>query len=138
MSNCYCRFNCTLFAVIVSVIIGIVAALLNITAAITVTPAFLWVLFGIAVVYLAVTLLASSFARGLGLRDCVCRILNFLFAGILGTILSAVILLGITFAATSVLGAIISGLLLAFFTLTITTVACLAYCLSNCTDACDF
>ena len=134
MSNCSCRFNCTLFAVIVSVIIGIVAALLNITALITVTPAFLWVLFGIAVVYLAVTLLASAFARGLGLRECVCRILNFLFAGILGTILTAVILLGITFAATSILGAVIVGLLLAFFTLMIVTTTCLIKCILGCEE----
>ena len=134
MSNCFCRFNCTLFAIIVSVIAGIVAALLNITAVITVTPAFLWVLFGIAVVYLAITLLASSFARGLGIRNCVCSILNVLFTGILGTILTAVILLGITFAATSILGAIFVGLLLGFFVLTIVTTTCLVKCILGCDE----
>ncbi len=134
MTNCTCRFNCTLFAVIAAVIVGIIGALLNITAVITVTPAFLWVLFGIAVVYLAVTLLASAFARGLGIRDCVCRILNVLFTGILGTILTSVILLGITFAATSILGAVIVGLLLGFFTLTIISTTCLIKCILGCDE----
>ncbi len=134
MNNCSCRFNCTLFAVIASVIIGIIGALLNITAVITVTPAFLWVLFGIAVVYLAITLLASAFARGLGIRNCVCRILNTLFTGILGTILTSVILLGITFAATSILGAVIVGLLLGFFALTIITTTCLIKCILGCDE----
>ena len=57
---CNCKLNCVGLAVIASIIIGIVTAMLRITAVITVTPAFLWVLFGIAVVYLAIVLLASS------------------------------------------------------------------------------
>ena len=62
MSNndCSCRNNsCTTLALIISIVVGIITAFLRITAAITVTPAFLWTVFGIAVVYLAVVLLAS-------------------------------------------------------------------------------
>ena len=61
MSNndCSCKSTCTTVALIVSIAVGIIAAFLRITAAITVTPAFLWVVFGIAVVYLAVVLLTT-------------------------------------------------------------------------------
>ena len=56
-----CRVSCSVFAVVASLIIGIITAFLRITAVISLTPAFLWVLLGISVVYLAVTLIAASF-----------------------------------------------------------------------------
>lgn len=126
--------NCVNLAVIVSVIIGIVTALLRITAAITVTPAFLWVVLGIAVVYLAVALATAPWLRGTpaccGVRPSV----SALLIGILGTILLSIVLLGITFAATSVLGAIITGLLALFFSLTIITTACVVKQTVNCNN----
>lgn len=135
MSNSYCdcKKSCTLFAVAASIIIGIVTFILQFTATITVTPAFLWALLGTAVVYLLVTPVTVYFARSAGGRSCVCPAVTALIWGILGTILTAVILLGIGFAATSIIGAIITGLLLAFFTLIVTSVACIIKCISGCT-----
>ncbi len=130
-TNCGCRNYCTLFAVVASVIIGFITALLRITAVITVTPAFLWVLFGIAVVYLAVALLKTDSGSDNYASRCVCSALRVLLVGILGTILTSVILLGIEFAATSILGAIITGALLLFFSLAITSTACLVRCNCN-------
>ena len=128
--TCGRRNNCTILAIIASAIIGVIAALLTITATITVTPAFLWVVFGIAVVYLAVLLMVTSFsgANCQAIRTAI----NTLLVGILGTVLFAVVLLAITFAATSVLGAIIVGLLLFFFALTITATACLVKAYTEC------
>lgn len=134
MFNCNCKFNCVGLAVIASIIVGIVTAMLRITAVITVTPAFLWVLFGIAVVYLAVLLIVSAVFRGYGGRSCVCMNLPAILAGILGTILTAVILLAITFEATSIIGAIITGALLFFFSLILTATACLVKCIAGCSD----
>ena len=51
--SCSCRNSCGALAIIASIIIGVVATVLRITAVITVTPAFLWTTFGIAVGYLA-------------------------------------------------------------------------------------
>jgi len=133
-NDCGCRRDCTLLAIIASIIIGVVTAFLRFAAVITVTPAFLWVLFGIAVVYLALTPISVSIIRGYGTACCICRVLPVLLTGILGTILTAVILLGITFAATSIIGAIITGLLLLFFTLTVVSVGCLANCAARCND----
>ncbi|MBQ7970936.1 MAG: hypothetical protein IJ294_01110 [Clostridia bacterium] len=121
--NCDCRCNCTPLAFVASLIIGVVAAFLQITAVITVTPAFLWVLFGVAVGFLAIGVLSSCCNRCGG--ECSCNALSGLLVGALGTVLIAVILLGVTFAATSVVGAIFTGLLLFFFAFLLSSAACL-------------
>ncbi len=132
-NSCSCTCSCVTLAAIASFIIGIIAAALTFTATITITPAFLWVALGIAVVYLAV-LLASS--GTLSRRACICSTVTAVLTGILGTALSAVILLGVGFAATSILGAIIAGVLLFFLSLTLTTTACLIKCNLGCNE-CD-
>lgn len=133
-NSCYCKCSCITLAAIASFIIGIIAAALTFTATITITPAFLWVALGIAVVYLAVLLASSS---ALPKRGCICSTAGALLTGILGTALSAVILLGVGFAATSILGAIIAGILLFFLSLTLTTTACLIKCALGCDDCND-
>ena len=130
--NCGKRRECSGIALIASLIIGIIAAFLQITTVITLTPLFSIVAFGIAIVYLAVTLLATSLSRGIAECNGCCTSLNAVLIGILGTILFSVILLAVTFAATSVIGAIVVGALFFFFSLLITTTACLAKCLASC------
>lgn len=127
-NNCSCKCDCTGISVVASIIVGIIAAFLRITGAITVTDTFLWVALGIAVVYLAVLLLTTALRR----TNACCAPLSAVLIGILGTILFAVILLAITFAATSVSGAVITGLLLAFSSLIFTATACLIRCISEC------
>ncbi|MBO5407807.1 MAG: hypothetical protein J6A61_00145 [Clostridia bacterium] len=134
MFNCNCKFNCVGVAIIASIIVGIVTAMLRITAVITVTPAFLWVLFGIAVVYLGVLLITSTLLRSTGNCNCVCFNLPAILVGILGTVLTSVILLAITFAATSIIGAIITGALLFFFSLILTATTCLVKCIAGCVN----
>lgn len=127
----YCRDReCLIFAIAASIVVAIVAAVLQFTAIITVAPVFYWVLFGIAVGYLAVVLVVSALGCNSCTRYCFGKVLTALLAGILGTILFAVILLGVGFAATSVLGAIFLGLLVGSFALTVTTTACLISCVA--------
>ncbi len=128
-----CKPSCVFIAVVVSLILGIITAFLTITGAIALTPAFLWVLLGIAVVYLGVTLVASALSRN-ECCDGLCAIVSALLLGILGTVLLSIVLLAITFAATSVIGAILTGALLFFFFLTVTSTACLVRCFFNCND----
>jgi len=132
-SNCNCQRSgnslCTLLAFGISAIIGVITTLLVITATITVTPAFLWVLLGIAVVYLAVNLIVASTFKCRNKCRCAGTPLTLILVGILGTILLSIVLLAITFPATSVIGAIIVGLLLFFFFLFITATTCLIRCL---------
>ncbi len=132
---CNCKFDCVALSVIASIIIGVIGVALTFTGTITVTPAFLWVTLGIAVTYLAVLLVASAISRSSGISGCPCRVLPAIFTGIFGTALASLVLLGVTFAATSFIGALITGALLAFLTLAITSTACLIQCFAGC--SCD-
>ncbi len=132
LCNCNCKCSCTLAAIIASVIIGVVAAFLQITGVITVAPVFLWVVFGIAVVYLGVLVVATALARRTEETGCVCSALNTLLIGILGAILFALVLLAVGIVATSILSAILVGILLFFFTLTLASSACLVRSLAAC------
>ena len=132
--NSGCKWDCLGLSIVASIIVGIITAFLVFSATITLTPAFLWVTLGIAVVYLAVAFLALALSRNIGYKSCVCPILSVLLVGILGTILLSLVLLGVTFAATSVLGAIISGALLGFLALILTETACLVKCLASCDE----
>ena len=130
-TNCSCKCSCTLLVLIASIIIGIVAAVLRITAVITVTPAFLWTLFGISVGYLLLTQITSVFIRDC--TECIRENLSATLLGALATALLSVVLLGVTFAATSIIGAILTGLLLFAFSFTLGSSACLTKCLA-CSD----
>ena len=130
--GCGNKRDCTGIALVASLIIGIIAAFLQITAVFTLTPIFSIVAFGIAVVYLAVVLLAAASTQRNQSCNLCCTPLTALLFGIAGTILVAVILLLITFAATSVIGAIFVGALFFFFSLTISSTLCFVRCLLNC------
>ena len=122
---CDNRQSCVGLAVIVSAILGVIAAFLRITAVITETAAFLWVALGIAVVYLAILLATSACRPKVPSCRCGNTALTAVLAGILGTALISTILLAISFAATSIIGAILVGLLILFLSLTISATACL-------------
>ena len=130
--NCNCRCTCTAWAVIASAVIGVLTAFLQITGVITVTPAFLWVAFGIAVVYLGILVVAAALAGCPERSACRCTALNALLTGILGTILLSLILLSVGIVATSVISAILVGLLLFFLTLMLSSSACYVRVLSGC------
>ncbi len=133
--NCGCNRNlCVTLAIFASIVIGFITAILTITATIAVAPAFLWVTGGIAVVFLALLLGISPELKETGERGCICNILPVFITGVLGTILTSVVLLAITFAATSVIGAIITGALLLFFSLLIISTTCLIKCIIGCNE----
>lgn len=132
MKLCNCKCNCTAAALIVSTVIGVLTAFLQITGVITVAPVFLWVVFGIAIGYLAVLAVTAALQRRREQTACTCAGVNGLLAGILGSILLAVVLLAVGIVATSVVSAILVGLLLFFFTLTVTATACYVRTLTDC------
>ncbi len=125
-NNCDCRNDCLIFSLAAAILVGVITAILRFTAIITVTPAFLWATFGIAVVYLALLLVTSLVTNDFETAQCSrCRVLTTLLLSLLGTILFSVILLAVTFAATSSVGALLNGILLGFFTLALASSACL-------------
>ncbi|MBQ8001981.1 MAG: hypothetical protein IJ297_00890 [Clostridia bacterium] len=131
MNNCSCRPNCIGIAVLASIVIGIIAGFLTVSGMLTVSTPFLWALFAVAVIGLGVILTLSVLSGARALR-CICNAISLLLTGILGTLLTAVILLVIDIATASIAGAIITGLLFLFFTLLITTAACLVRCIADC------
>ena len=133
LCNCNCKCKCLLAAIFISAVLGIVTAFLQITGTITVTTTFLWVVFGIAVVYLGVLVVASVLARRNQSTPCLCTMLNTLLTGALGSILFSTVLLAVGIVATSVVSAILVGLLLASFALLITGSACLVRIANDCT-----
>ena len=130
--NCESKINCTGIAFITSLIIGIIAAFLQITAVIAIPPILLGSAIIVALVFLLVILIAVSLTQ----TSCraLCSVVSVLLLGILGSILFAAILLIIDIAATSVIGAILVGLLVFSFSLFILTTACLIKCIANCND----
>lgn len=133
--SCSCKNNCVLAALIVSFVVGVITAFLQITAAITVTPVFLLVAAGIAVVYLGILLAVAAPERRAERCPCLCTALNAVLLGILGTLLFAGILLAFGIVATSVITAILVGLLVASLSLTLTGSACLVRCRADCEAA---
>lgn len=123
-SNCVYNFSCRALALVASIIIGIVTGFLTYSATIAITTIFLWVFFGIALLFL----FTEYFAFYINSTTCTYSLSTQLLVGILGTILTTLVLLAIDFAATSIIGAIVTGLLLFFFTLTLFTVACKIRC----------
>lgn len=127
-----CRRDCNGLAVISALLLGIIAAFLQITAVIAVTPAFLWVGLGIAVGYLGILLATALLSRRTDCKPCICNGIRTVLPGILGSILFAAVLLAVGIVATSVVSAILIGLLVAFLTLTFVGSACLVLCLVDC------
>ncbi len=132
--NCDCKCNCTIAAVIASAVIGVVAAFLQITGVILVTPVFLWVVLGVAVVYLAVLLGTAGLSQNCDGCVCRCTALGALLIGILGSVLFSIVLLAVGIVAASVVSAILVALLIASFSLVITSSACFVRCLADCGD----
>ena len=132
MTLCNCKCSCTLFAAAASLILGIIAAFLQITGTITVTVTLLWVLAGVSVAYLGILLLTSGVQQNCSRCGCLCSALNTLLIGALGTILFAAILLAIGIVATSVISAILVGLLTASFALLIISNVCVIRYLFDC------
>lgn len=130
--NCNCRCNCTVAAIVISAIIGVIAIFLQITAVITLAPVFLWVAFGIAVLYLGVLTVAAALAEQAERRSCICSALNTLLVSILGTIALSAVLVVVGITATSILSAILVGLLLFFLSLVLASTVCLIRYLADC------
>lgn len=128
--DCNCKPGCTGIAVIVSLVVGVVVAFLQITGVLLLTPLILWVLFAVAAVYLATTLLAAFFARNWSL--CACSALSAFLTGVLGSVLLSAVLLTAGVIPAGILGAVVTGLAALFFTLMVTSAACLIRCLTRC------
>ncbi|MGN1194407.1 MAG: hypothetical protein ACI4SB_02895 [Acutalibacteraceae bacterium] len=134
LNDCDCKFRCvcTVYAIISSIILGLVAAVLSVCRVICFKPVFFWFLLVISIVYLAVLIIAAVLKKDERQCKCKCQILNTLLAGILGTVAISILLLGIGHCIPCGLSAVLIGVLIAFFSLTVTSTACLVKLLTMC------
>lgn len=130
--SCGCRWSCTAVAVVISVILGVIAAFLQFAGVIAVAATLLGVVFTVAVGYLAVLLVAVALLRRRETERCLCGSVRTVLTGILGTVLFSSVLLVVDVVATSVIGAILVGLLVLFFALLLTGTACFVQCITGC------
>ncbi len=130
--DCNTRVDCAFLAIAAAVIVGIVAAIAQFTAIVTFATVFYIVAFGIAVLFLAVLLALVPVLYRVSCQNCCNSNIKLTTFGILGTIVTSIVLLAVGFAATSGLGAIFVGLLAGFFALTVTSIVCTINCSSEC------
>jgi hypothetical protein len=121
--SCKCKNGCTLVAFVASLLIGVIAAFLRFSALITVTPAFLWAIFGIGVGFLLIGAMTPCYNRCAD--EGIDSPLSTLVYSALGTVLFSVILLAGSFVATSIAGAIFTGLAVFSFSFLLGSAACL-------------
>lgn len=132
MTLCNCKCSCALLSGVVSLILGVIAAFLQITGTIAIGSMILMAAAIVALVYLGILLLVSAIEQQCQRCSCTCTAVNALLAGALGTILFAVVLLVADVAAASVIGSILTGLLAASFALLVTSSACVIRNLFDC------
>ena len=129
--RCGCKCSCTVAALVISAILGVVGAFFQITGVITVSVVFLWVVLGIAAVYLGILLLSRNMHAETR-PGCVCAALTGILAGILGSLLFSAVLIAVGITATSTVTAILFGIVLFFFSLIFTSASCLVLCAADC------
>ena len=134
MNICCCKTkcDCTIIAVIASVITGIITAFLNFSASIAVPQFVLWILFGVALGFLAISLIIAPFICRKEGGECLCTSLTALLTGVFGTVLAALVLVLVDLAASGLLASLVTGLLFGFFALTITSAGCIVKNLFGC------
>ena len=134
MNICCCKTkcDCTLIAVIASVIAGIIAAFLNFSAVIAVPQPLLWVFFGVALGLLGIALAAAPFTCRCENKECFCASVTSFLVGVFGAVAVALVLLLVDLAAGGLVASLVTGLLFGFFALAITSAGCLVRNLLGC------
>lgn len=125
------RKRCTICAVIISVVIGLVFAFAAMSENIVLSPIFFVVLLAVAILYMTATLLVAgvtySNSRNLGNSPA-------LFAqivGIIGSIVLSVVGLLVDTAVSTAAITVVAGFYAFFFTLLLTSTLCIIKYLSN-------
>ena len=124
--TCY-RNNCVGIAVIVSIIVGAIAAITAFGLGLILGPVFSWIALAIAVVALLITLAIAVFAD-CDSRRCLSRVFPTIITGIIGAIVAAIILLLLPEGVAVLVTAVFTGLLFAFLSLILTVTVCFIRC----------
>lgn len=139
MSNCscssQCRWNCTAIGIIISIVAGIIGAIVLATTTPVIPVAIYWGALVTALVYLAVVLIAVAISRLVGTGSCLCDTLPTVLTGIIGTIILSILVLVINIATITLPLAILIGVLIAFIGILLSGLVCLITCIAGCNSA---
>ena len=137
MSNCTCecRWNCAAIGIIISLIVGVVGAIILATTTPVIPVAIYWGTLVTALVFLAVTLIVTAITRLVGTASCLCNTLPTLLSGIIGTIILSIVVLVINIATITLPLAILLGVLIAFAGIMLSGLVCLTTCIAGCSSA---
>ena len=133
---CSCKFNCTLTAIIASLVAGVATTLLVVTSSLVLTPVILWVFGGIGLAFLLLSYAGAIFNCSRNVCGC-CFPFKAVLTGAIGTIIGSAVLLLVDLAATGIVSALLSGVTIFFFILTLTGAACFAKCHAGCSADSD-
>ena len=131
---CEGKKNCTCISIIISAIVGIVASFLQIGGLFIFIPLIAVVFLAVAILFLLATLIAAGLGRITAQYSCVCSALNALLTGIIGTVITSIIVLAFGIIAIGVISSIFTGLLVFFTALMILSTVCLIKAFANCTN----
>ena len=133
-SRCYCTgFSCGL-----PVLVGIIAGILAVVFApvFTAITAFLWIAFGVSLLFLLILLgvLYEANGRERDAECCVCRYGRCLLVGTFGTLVSSIVALAVG-TLTGTLGAVLGFLVVGFLAWSIVALFLLVLCIID--ELCD-
>ena len=137
MSGTLCHCRCSLTALIAGILLGFIAAFLQITGTIAITAQAVGAILGLAAVYLGLLLLTAAIAGRRSAGECGCSALNILLLGILGALTAAAVLLAVGITATRILTALLVGALVFFLVLIAGSTACHVRTLAGCEMGCS-
>ena len=133
--SCQCRWNCTAIGIIISIIAGVVGAILLATTTPVIPVAIYWGALVTALVFLTVVLIATAISRLAGTGTCLCDTLPTVLAGIIGTIVLSIVVLVLNIATITIPIAILLGVLITFIGILLSGLVCLITCIAGCNSA---
>jgi len=128
-----CGFRaCESIGLIISIVFGVLVAALFASGLIPFITTAVWILFGLAVLFLVFLVSGVYFAAlsvAPALQKCICKNALCLLAGTIGTIISAIVALSIELVFTLIAVIVIIGFLAFFFALMILGLIALIRCI---------
>ena len=125
-----CRCDCAYWAIIISIIAGVILGVLYSFGFIA-TGIVFWVYLAIGVIGIFASPIYASFSTGGCIERCFCNNRRFLLIAAVGAIIAAVVGLIVAAIAPTIVVAIVIGIATFFAVLLLGVVTCISKCICN-------
>lgn len=126
--NCCRRASCSLYGIIISVLLGVAFAILTFAGLLTAATTLNFILIA-SLVLIPITLFAALLGSG---ESCICRYTPQILLGIAGAIISGIVARFLSTLIGTTLTAIFTGISALFLALALSAIFCIIICLSQC------